>query len=276
MKQLIYLLGLVLLFSCASKEKEARSVLEEARSLYQAQSYSGAKQLLDSLKVQYPKEFQVQRERQDLVVEIELAEQTRNLEYCDSLLVVKLPEVEKLKKDFIFEKDTAYEETGKYVHKSQKIERNLQRSYLRSGVNENGEMFIASVYYGGKPIKHSALKVSLKSGEYAQTEIIPFDGSNNYTFTDGGMTSEIVTYTKGKDNGVLAFISNHEGKELLKLTYLGDREYVTTLFAVDQKAISESYVLSLGLLEIEKLKKEIAIAKSKIEYLNGKMKTKNQ
>lgn len=272
MKHVFYSLGLILLFACNNQEKEARMLLDEARMQYAKQEYLTAKQYLDSLKVAYPKEFSVQRERQALVKEIEYAEQTRNLMYCDSLLTIREPEVEVLKKNFIFEQDTAYEATGKYVHKSQRIERNVQRSYLRANVQENGELLLASVYYGAKPIKHTALKASLKGGEYAQTEPVTYDGANNYSFTDGGMTTEIVSYSKGKDNGVAAFIGNHQTKELIRLSFLGDREYVTTLFAADKEAISACYRLSLGILEVERLKKEKQIAQTKIEYLKEKMK----
>lgn len=275
MRHIICLLGFVLFFSCNSDKKEATVLLEEARSLYNNNEYLGAKHLLDSLKTTYPKQFPIQRERLALIKHIELAEQTRNLQYCDSLLQLRLPEVELLKKDFIFEQDTAYEATGKYIHKSQRIEYNIRHSYLRSSVNEQGEMLLSSVYYGERPIKHTALKVSLKGGEYAQTESIPYDGGNNYTFTDGGMITETVTYAKGKDNGVIAFISNHEGKELIRLTYLGEREYITTLSEANRNAIEATLHLSIGLSDIEKLRKEIKIAEAKIEYLNEKMKTGN-
>lgn len=272
MRPIIFLFSLALFFSCNSKEKEARALLEEARSLYDSSEYIGAKLLLDSLKTTYTKEFPVQRERQALVKEIELSEQNRNLLYCDSLLSIKVPEAETLKKEFIFEQDTAYEATGKYLYKTQSVEQNIQRSYLRSTVNEKGEMLLFSVYYGGKALRHAALKVSLRGGEYAQTESIPFDGGNNYTFTDGGMITETVTYAHGKDNGAIAFIANYEGKEAIKLSYLGDREYTTTLSSVNQKAISATYRLAIALSEVEELKKQRTIALAKIDYLKERMK----
>ncbi len=272
MKRFLYLVSLLAFFACQNNEKAAKEELQKAQTLYENHEYSGSKQVLDSLKVKYPKEFPVLKEGQFLRKEIELAEQNRNLMFCDSLLKIKTIEVEPLKKDFIFEKDPEYEDIGKYIYKTQRIENNVQKSYLRSGVNELGEMFISSIYYGGKPIKHTALKVSVKNGEYAETESIAPDGSNNYSFTDGGMTTETVTYINGKDNGVILFIYN-QAKEPIKVSYLGEKEVSITLSENDKAAIVKTYDLSSTLLEIERLKKEIRIAEAKIAYLKEKMET---
>ena len=266
MKQFICILGLFLLFSCNNQEEKARQELQKAQNMYNIQEYFGARQTLDSLKIKYPKEFPVLKEGQLLIKKIELAEQTRNLRYCDSLLIDRNIEFESLKKDFIFEKDTVYEEIGKYIHKSQKIELNVQKSYIRSGVFETGDMFISSVYYGAKPIKHTALKINAKSGEYAQTEAIPHDGGNNYSFIDGGMTTETVTYSKGKDNGVILFIYN-KIKEPVTATYIGERNISITMSNSDKTAITAAYNLSVTLSDIERLKKESKIAQAKIDYL---------
>lgn len=99
-----------------------------------------------------------------------------------------------MKKGFAFEKDSVYEEIGNYIWKQQTIERNVQRCYVRCGVNEEGEMYLASVYYGGRPIEHTGIKLSLKDGQFAETASIPYDGGLNYRFKDMGSTTEVVTY----------------------------------------------------------------------------------
>mgnify|MGYP000043122237 CR=1 FL=1 len=70
--------------------------------------------------------------------QVEVKEAERNIAFCDSLLPIKLEEVEGLKKGFAFEKDSVYEEIGNYIWKQQTIERNVQRCYVRCGVNEEG------------------------------------------------------------------------------------------------------------------------------------------
>ena len=126
--------------------------------------------------------------------QVEQKEAERNLAFCDSLIPVKQQELEGLKKGFNFEKDSAYNEIGNYVSKQQTIERNIQRCYIRSGVNEKGEMYLASVYFGGKPINHTGIKLSIQDGLFAETPAIPYDGGLNYHFKDLGNTTEVVTY----------------------------------------------------------------------------------
>ena len=89
---------------------------------------------------------------------VERGESERNIAYCDSLIPVREKEVETLKAGFVLERDARYEEVGRYVRPEHAVERNIGRSYLRCGVNEQGEIFLASVYSGGAPINHTGLK----------------------------------------------------------------------------------------------------------------------
>ncbi|MDR2627116.1 MAG: hypothetical protein LBC40_03675 [Dysgonamonadaceae bacterium] len=270
MKRFFYIFLLILFISCNNGEKSARTELQKAQDFYDKQEYSSARQTLDSLKIKYPKAFPVLKEGQQLVKKIEYALQTRNLQYCNSMIPVKLAEVEPLKQGFTFEKDAEYEDLGKYVYQSQSIEKNVQKSYIRCHVNELGEMTLFSVYYGAKPIRHTALRVSSDTGESAQTETVAPDGSNNYTFADGGMTTETVGYAKGKDNGVILFICNN-AKEHVKALFLGEKEIAFTVSEAGKTAVVKTYNLAVALSEIEKLKKERDIAKLKLEYLESQI-----
>ncbi len=132
MKNYFYLIFLVVFCACNNKEKAAQEELQKAQMMYENQEYFGARQVLDSIKIQYPKEFPVLKQGQLLIKKIEMAEQKRNLIYCDSLLKIRLLEIEDYKKYFIFEKDTEYEDVGTYVYKTHKIEQNLQKNmYVR-------------------------------------------------------------------------------------------------------------------------------------------------
>ncbi len=271
MKKILCLLCLFTLFSCSNQDEKAKKELEKARLYYEKQEFLAARQTLDSLKVKYPKAYPVLKEGLQLMREVKLAEQKRNLAYADSMLIIKSAEAESLKKDFIFEKDKTYDDTGKYIYKQQAAERGYQRSYIRSGVNEFGEMYIASVYYGGVPIKHTSLKVSSKDGEYTETATIPYDGGTNYSFTDGGMTTETVTYLGEKGRDVALFIYNHQ-KEPLKASYLGGKSYSIQISDTDKKAMAATYDLATVLSDIERFKKEIKTAKLKSEYFEVKTK----
>ncbi|MFV0398546.1 MAG: hypothetical protein ACK5JU_11125, partial [Bacteroidales bacterium] len=264
-KILLYLSCALLVVSCTD-EKAARKRLALAEEIFQSGELNSAKLHIDSIKILYPKEFGVQREGLTLMRKIELIEQQRNIHYCDSMLQVRLAEVEPLKKPLVLQKDTAYEEIGTWVSRFQTVERNIKRSYIRSGVNEMGEMYIASVFYGKGALNHTGIRVSV-GDETVETEIIPYDGGSNYRFTDLGMTSEIVTYKRPKDNGVIDLICRNADKRI-KVQYTGGKPY--TLYIDDQakKAIKDIYELAIVLTDIERLKKEILVSTARIEYLN--------
>ena len=269
-RYLFFISAVLLLFACNKKKMDARTYLENARSFYTNADYESAQKMLDSLKILYPKDFEVLKEGLQLSRLVEFKQQTRNLIICDSLLQIRRIERDSLKSDFIFEKNPEYNDIGEYYQKSQKLENNLQRSYIRSGVNELGVMELASVYYGDKPIHHAGLKVSNPQDEYTQTTEIPYDGGMNYTFTNLKKTTEVVTYMNGKDNGVILFIYNNI-KVPLKAEYTGGKKYNIPISQSDKEALVKTYDFSVVLSDIDKLNKEKEKISKRIEYLQGKI-----
>ncbi len=271
MKQYFYFLCLFIVLTACNKDKEnAETMLKQAEGFYESKEYASAKIMLDSLKKVYPKEVKTLRNGLQLMRKVELEEQERNLAYCDSMFIVCQSKADSLKKNFIFEKDKEYDDIGKFVTKQQKSENIVEKSYIRCGVDELGEMYIASVYYGNKSINHIKIKVSDKTGNYTETESIPKDGGLNYSFQNLGMTTEIVTYSKGKDSGVIQFICNNY-KENLKVEYLGSKTpYSIQMSQADKTAIVEINELATILSDIEHLKKETLKIKTRIEYLKSK------
>ena len=147
MKKLAICITLIaaILTGCNGDEKAAQARLDKARAMYENNEFFGAKNEIDSIRALYPKEVKVLKQGLTLMRQVEVKEAERNIAFCDSLLPIKLEEVEGLKKGFAFEKDSVYEEIGNYIWKQQTIERNVQRCYVRCGVNEEGEMYLASV-----------------------------------------------------------------------------------------------------------------------------------
>ena len=271
---LFFISAVLLLFACNKRGMDARAYLENARNFYVNADYTSAQEMLDSLKVLYPKDFEVLKEGLQLGRLVELKQQARNLVLCDSLLQIRMQERDNMKSDFIFEKNPEYDDVGKYCQKSQKLENNLQRSYIRSGVNELGVMELASVYYGDQPIHHTKLKVSNPQGEYTETESIPYDGGMNYSFTDLKKTTEVVTYINGKDNGVILFVYNNM-KLPLKAEYTGGaKAYSIMISQSDKEALTKTYDFSVVLSDINKLDKEKEKFSKRIEYLQGKIREK--
>ena len=147
MKKLAICITLIaaILTGCNGDEKAAQARFDKARAMYENNEFFGAKNEIDSIRTLYPKEVKVLKQGLTLMRQVEVKEAERNIAFCDSLLPIKLEEVEGLKKGFAFEKDSVYEEIGNYIWKQQTIERNVQRCYVRCGVNEGQRRILSAL-----------------------------------------------------------------------------------------------------------------------------------
>lgn len=268
-------LAAITLAACNETEKEAQARLNNARSMYERNEFFAAKSEIDSIRALYPKEYKVLKEGLTLMRQVELKEAERTIAFCDSLLPIKIEEAEALKKGFNFEKDSVYEEIGNYIWKQQTIERNVQRCYIRSGVNEKGEIYLASVFYGGAPINHTGLKVSTPDGQFAETASIAYDGGVNYRFKDLGKTTEVVTYKGEKGLDAAKFIATNV-KERIKAEYTGGKPYTIYIADGDKKAIAATYDLATVLSDLENLIKEKDKSTNRIAYLKNKLESNTE
>jgi len=271
MKNLIVCIVLSIgLFACKSDEDKATQHLIKARQCLENGALNTAKLEIDTIRTFYPKAYSVIKESIKLMYEVDLKVQTKTNKYCDSILITLLPKAEILKKEFILDKNEKYQDVGNWMLKSQSIEANIGKTYLRTGVLENGNLYITSVFHGKTPIHHKAIRVSTKDGLFAETQQVQPDGGNNFTFTDGGMTSEIVTYLLKKENGVTGFIKLY-GANPLKVTYLGDQEYSFMLDDKTKQAVYKTVELAKVLSEIDHFSRELNLSARKIRILSLKI-----
>jgi hypothetical protein len=264
-------IGAVLLFAgCNGKGKEARARYEKAVGFYEQNDLFAARNEIDSIRLYFPKEVNVLKDAIELKRLVELKEADRNIAYCDSLLPIRQEEAGVLNKNFMLEKDTLYQDMGNYVWKQQTIERNVERSYVRCKVSENGVMSLESVYFGSRPLNHTGIKVSARDGIFAETASIPYDGGLNYHFQDLGNTTEVVTY-KG-ENGIDAvkFIYANAG-ERIKVEYTGGKAYTIYIADADKKALVATYDLAAVLSDMDTLLRERDKATKRKAYLEGKL-----
>jgi len=270
-KCVLLLIVFLLLVACGHNKKAAQNSLKEAQHLYENAQYGSAKQLLDQLKEQYPKEFEIQKKALQLKYAIETKEQERNLAFSDSLLAVRRKQANSMKSYFTWVKDPRYDQIGRYSDKALKQLIDAGGSHIATSVNENGEMVLSSIYRGGEAIRHNQLRVMATSGESAETEAVPFDGGANYSFQDGaGIVYEMVTYQKGRDKDVLPFIYNCANKQLT-MELVGNKRIRQILSANEKLAVVRTVDLAAILTDIERLKNEKEKAEKRIAYLRSKV-----
>ena len=269
------LLFAILITGCG-KGKEAQKLLEEATAMYENKHFIAAKNMIDSINTTYPSEISIRKEALTLMRLVERGESAQNIVYCDSLMPIRIGELDDLKKGFVFEKDSVYDDIGNYIWNTMTIERNVQRSYIRCGVNEEGEMYIASVYFAGRPIEHTGLRFSTKDGNFAETPAIQYDGGVNYRFKDLGNTTEVVTYKGEHCKDIANFVAIIEPKVQIKAEYTGGRQFSLSLSDNDKKAIKATYELAAVLSEITAMQKEKARSEKKIMLIDEKLKNTNE
>jgi hypothetical protein len=253
--------------ACSNPDKQAAPRLAAARTLFEQGDLAGAKHAIDSIKTLFPKAFDVRRQGIALMQEVELKEQERCLTYLDSLLQVKDDSLQLLRPRFTLEKDTAYQQTGRYLAPSQVIERNLHRSFLRFQTDERGVMSMTSIYCGTGGIHHTAVRVSAPDGTFAQTPPSP----DSYETTDLGEHIEKADYKLGQDGGVIGFLYLNRKAKNIRLQFLGDRTFSTTMTAADLSAAAAVFELSRLLDAITRIKEAQEEAHLKIGFIQKNM-----
>ena len=268
MKRLIILLcGTLAIGACGNSiEKKAEEKMNVARAAYERGDYAEAKLQIDSIKILYPKAFETRKAGQELMLQVELKAQQQTLAYLDSSLLAKQQEFEAIKSKYILEKDAEYQNVGNYLWPTQSIEKNMHRSFLRFQVSEQGIMSMTSIYCGGSNIHHTSIKVVLPDGTFAETPA----SKDSYETTDGREKIEKADYKLGEDGSVISFISSNKDKNI-RVEYLGERKFNTTMSPTDRQAAAGVYELAQILSAMEQIKKEQEAANLKIGFVNKKM-----
>ncbi|BCI62084.1 hypothetical protein [Coprobacter secundus] len=266
MKKWVYAISVVaIIISCTGKNNKAKEQYEKAELLFEQGEYNRAKEVIDSIEILYPNSFDEIKRGMQLMRKINLKEYERNLAYADSMLQVRKADVERLKKEFYLEKDAKYQEEGNYIYKTEKNAGVIKRSYVRAQVSEQGQMMISSVYFGPSGLKHQSMRVEAPDGTYALTAVIPYDGARNFSFTNDGNTTEVVTYKGPQMMSVANFIYNTPGK--IKVSYEGKRPYSFYLDERSRKMLNTSYELASAMRAVKDFTREQAIASKTVEVL---------
>lgn len=222
----------------------------------------------------------------------QLANERQTVHITDSLLQVIIPQINAVTtQNFDYEK-TEYDDLGHYRPKGSDPGDNVQRTYLRSAVDEYGRTQLIVTYCGSKQFCVVQLRVSAADGTSSHTRsIAPNDGSN-YSYDIDGTHYQSVTFAYGgnitqgmtqdstvlanadTDNGALAFIAAHADDDKLQCVMLSadGREQRLPVSVPERKQLQASYELGVMLRELTRLNQENRTAALKVEYLQTKVK----
>lgn len=253
--------------SCSGKNRGAKEYLLEAGEAYNRGNYELAKLKIDSIKSVYPKAFDEINAGFALMQQVRLAENRRNIAFCDSMLRESYDQLNRVLSKFDYVRDDRYQEFGEYYPKSYPHQSSLSRNGLRSGVREKGNLFIESVLSGPR-LNHNRVRVTTSDGSFAETGTVTADGLN-YRFNTSEQSYEIVRYIGNDENGIAQFIYSYQDQPLT-VHFMGNRTVTVNLSDAAKKGIGDSYELSVLLLNIEQLKLEKEKSEVLIKYLESK------
>lgn len=254
---IIAIISLSLTFSCSqSKHKLAEKKLKSAILLCNQNDTTNALLVIDTLLFLFPEEFEVVTKAKELSKRLNSEILFRKQDYRDKLNT-RFEELEKL-----FEKEkTEDERYFRYIHKLQKFERRWDKSFIQLHLNEKGDIYMSSNYYGADWLNHVAIRVY--DGVYqAKSDTVSLENVNNHRSDFMNMHWEKVSYKNAADNGVISFIADNIERNL-KAVFLGKRMYYIVLESYDKQAIKDG-------LELSGLIKKLALLDKEIKQLQAK------
>lgn len=262
MKHSLYVIAVcltVLFAACGpSDEEKARAKMNFAKQLLEKQDTVQALLQLDSIAKLYPKAPYSINAAKNITTEInfELLQRKENeLDSTNSL-------ISKLEDSFVKEK-TEFDRYTQYIHKRQTLQRSMTRSFIQIHLDERGEMFLSSNYYGKSSINHVGLRVY--DGELsAKTDSIPLGDPMNHQSDFMEFKWEKVSYRNGKDNGVIQFIADNADRNL-KAVFLGKGQYYIILENYDKVAVKDALALSNAIKRRAELVEEVKVLQKKLK-----------
>jgi hypothetical protein len=262
MKHSIYFVALclaVLMVSCGpSDEEKARAKMNYAKILLEKQDTTQALLQLDSIARLYPKAPYSINAAKNMITEINF----ELLRRTEAELDLTISLIAKLESSFVKEK-TEFDRYTQYIHNRQTLQRSITRSFIQIHLDERGEMFLSSNYYGKTSINHFGLRVY--DGELsAKTDSIPLGDPMNHQSDFMEFKWEKVSYRNGKDNGVIQFIADNADRNL-KAVFLGKGQQYIILESYDKAAVKDALALSNTLKRRAILVKEVQVLQKKLK-----------
>lgn len=264
LQKLSFLFVVLTFLSCGpSSEEQAEKKLAEVKALKEAGNFNLAKLKIDTLLSEFGALQEKAEAAKQLLLEINISEQERNLAYLDSSLQAQEALLQPMLKNFIESDEYGSEKI--LIHRRQRPENSYNRTFLRAHLKPSGEFYISSRYHGTQWIHHKQIRVYYRNQEVSSLKIEE-DDFNNRRFEDGEFKWEIVTYRDGKDNGVVDFIAKNYDQPL-RVQFRGKKYEYIILERFDREAIRDAYEISFLLKEISQIKEEQARAKEAILQL---------
>jgi hypothetical protein len=253
--------------SCTSKaEKKAQSDFQRAEALVAGHELAGAMQFLDSVMAWNKDDYGIVGEALKRKNAIALDYHKGVIETSEQLLKGLESRLPALTRDFNLIPGEAGM-PGTYEHKRQTVESSWNRTFLKIGLNENGDVWLISHYYGKSWIDHTSLRV-YDADNFILTDTIGLGHEWNRKVEDQGDRWETIEFRDGSDAGAIAFIADNYLKSI-KARLTGKTFQYIVLEGYDKQAIHEGWELAQLLKERAGLRQTIELHQAELRKLGA-------
>ncbi len=240
-----------------SDEDKARVRLNYAKKLLETNDTTQAVLQLDSVLILFPKAVYSVNAAKSMKGEINIDLFKKKETELDSVKA----QITRLESLFDREK-TEYDRYTQYIPKRQTLQNSMNRSFIQVHLDERGDLYLSSNYYGKTLINHVAL--SVYDGEFsAVTDTVPLDDANNHQSDFMEFKWEKVSYRDGKSQNVIDFIANNSDRKL-KAVFLGKSQFFIILEDFDKTAVEDALNLSKAIKRRTALEAEIKKLQSQL------------
>ena len=255
----------LLLAACSGhkEDPQARALLAAATEAFEAQDYTRATVLLDSLQKGFPGEMEIQRE--GMVLRPQAIEQlaTIRIAQIDSTDVVDKSAMENLKPHLKWIKTPGMIE-GYWIDEKAYDPSFMNSTGIEARVSEIGQFYIVSSV--NPSVKHTAIAVNGAAGS-ASTPEVAYDGESNYRIGGG----EVITFSPEQSDTIgAATVASLQANPSAPVTlqFTGGKGKTMKLTSAQVQGIANAYNYSRALIRArdnqvqrQKLEKTIEIAR---------------
>ena len=264
--KLICILISFVFVSCVKNNKQkSEKLFFEIEKFYSENNFEQAKNLIDTLHANFPRQVEFRRKCDTLSWKMTIAEIKTELPKLNAQIESDCLIAEQIAKKFKFIKDEKYQVVGDYEHISMNTATNSGKNYLKPITDEKGNFRFISTLVGRK-LNHRALQASV-GGISGETQKASENNSNSYN--DFGVNYETALFTTETAKDFILFIMQNADNQI-KITLLGDKEYSYNLTKKEANIFVETFNFSLLLKTIADNQAKKELMEREFVYLREK------
>ncbi len=252
-----------------SEKKEAEQIVSIADSLYRANDYDGALEMLQTLKEKYPNALQARQQGLELKREIKIAISHKDsIDIVHQMLLIESYS-DSLYSEFVLveAKDMPDENILRY-HGYDAIKKHPNSPFLDVYITSKGDLELVAGISGNKYSGISYIKVEdIQDKTFYISDTLNYDGGLNYRYNNLGIYYERLTFSGESANKIASFIENAPNNDKIMVSFGLEKGLWTNKFLLPYEskiAIVTCYHYAQSLASLKELQSKLDIHNKRI------------